>query len=429
MRHLPINKTLFIKNRQKLTKELKSNSVAIVFSNDEMPRNGDQNFPFRQSSDFFYLTGIHQEKSILIIYPDCPNKTYKESLLILKSNHYISTWEGVKLTPKDASDTSGIENVMWIDTYDTVIKELFQYADNVYLNFDEGTNSKSEVESRASRYAKALQVNHQGYQYLRLAPILNKLRMVKEPTEIEIIQYACDITGSAFKRVLQFVKPGVMEYEIEAEITHEFIRNGASGHAYHPIIASGSNALCLHYKENESECEDGKLILFDFGVEYANYSSDLSRTIPVNGKFTPRQKECYNAVLKVLKTAIKMIEPGITIENLHNEVCRIIESELISLGLFTRNDIKDQDPDKPMFSKYYPHGTSHFIGLDVHDTGTKYDILQPGMVLSCEPGIYIPEEGIGIRLEEDILITEDGCINLTKNIPIEVEEIEELMNR
>jgi len=429
MKYLPIKQQLFVKNRERFSKLLKPNSIAIFNSNDEMPRNGDQNFLFRQNSDMFYLSGIDQEQSILVIYPDCVRQEYREILFLRETNEHIAVWEGHKYTKAEATEASGIKNIVWLDSFDSVMKDLMSNAEYVYLNMNENIRLATIVPYRDVRFANEWKSKYPFHKYERAAPLVTKLRTVKSAEEVELIQEACNITGKAFDKVMRFVKPGVMEYEVEAEIIHEFIRNRANGHSYNPIIASGASACILHYVENNKPCKDGDLILLDFGAEYANYAGDLSRTIPANGKFTPRQKEVYNATLRVMKFAISKLVIGTTIDAYHAEVCKKMEQELIGLGLFTIEDVKKQAPNAPLFMKYYPHGTSHFMGLDVHDVGCKQELLQDGMVFSCEPGIYIPEEGIGIRIENDILITKNGPVDLMKHIPLEVEEIEAIMTK
>ncbi len=429
MKYLPIDQQLFISNRRRYVEHLKPNAVAIFNSNDEMPRNGDQDFPFRQNSDFFYLSGIDQAKSILMVFPDCPLEKYREALFVEETNEHIAVWYGKKYSKEEATAVSGIKNVFWLDSFDTALKEVMALCENVYLNINENPRYTNAVPYKDIRFANEMKLKFPLHKYERSAPIVSNLRMIKSETEIELMQEAINVTEMAFRRVLAFVEPGVMEYEVEAEITHEFIRNRANGHAYYPIIASGKSACVLHYIENNKECKDGDLMLLDFGAEYANYAGDLSRTIPVNGKFTPRQKEVYSACLRVMRAATKMLVPGTTLEKYHAEVCKIMDKELIGLGLYTEEDVKNQNPDKPMFFKYYMHGTSHFMGLDVHDVGTKQDVFKPGMVFSCEPGIYIPEEGIGIRIENDILVTANGPVDLMANIPVEIEEIENLMKK
>jgi len=426
MRYQPIDPELFINNRIKLEKKLKPNALAIIHSNDEMPRNGDQCFPYRQHSDLFYLTGLDQEKSILTLFPNHPDEKMREIAFIVETDDLMVTWYGHKYTLEQASKISGIQTIKWLGQFDGILRDFMSKAERVYLNIDENARFVTEVDSRNLRFVRSLKTSYPLHEYLRLAPHITELRLVKEPQEIDILRKACDITNDSFHRMLKYVKPGVMEYEVEAEITHEFIRQGASGHAYPPIVASGVNNNILHYNQNDRACEDGQLLLLDFGAEYANYAADCSRTIPVNGKFTPRQREVYEAVLRVMRQASKMLVPGITIDNYHAQVVKIMEAELIKLGLITQAGVDNQPEGKPAFFKYYMHGTSHFIGLDVHDVGTKQTPLRKGMVLSCEPGIYIPEEGFGIRLENDIVVAEDP-IDLMAHIPIEPDEIEALM--
>jgi Xaa-Pro aminopeptidase len=428
MRYQAISSELFTRNRIKIEKKMKPNGLAIILSNDEMPRNGDQCFPYRQSSDMFYLTGLDQEKCILTLFPNHPVEAMREIVFTVKTNDLMVTWYGHKYTFEEASRISGVKTIKWLDDFDGVLRELMARAHMVYLNQNENPRFTTDVPSRDLRFMQQLRSDFPLHNFERLAPLLSDLRMVKEDEEVSLIIKACEITGSAFSRVLSFVKPGVMEYEVEAEIIHEFIRNGANGHAYPPIIASGDDTCILHYNSNDKECLDGDLLLLDFGAEYANYAGDCSRTIPVNGKFTLRQRQVYEAVLRVLRKASRMLVPGTTIDKYHAEVCKIMEKELIGLGLFTEEDVANQDPANPLYFKYYMHGTSHFMGLDVHDVGTKQHTLAKGMVLSCEPAIYIPEEGIGIRLENDILV-DDEPLDLMVHIPIEPDEIEALMRK
>ena len=429
MKYLPVDSNLFTENRKRFSANMLPNSVAFFNSNDEYPRGGDQFFKFKQNADLFYLSGIDQEQSILMIFPDAPLEKYKEVLFLRETNEHIAVWEGHKYTKEEATATSGVKTILWLDSFPNVLKEVMAHAVNVYLNSNEHTRYDSDVPYRDLRFGLDLMKKFPFHHYQRSAPIMVKLRTIKQDIEIALIKTACGITRDAFLRILGFVKPGVMEFEVQAEIEHEFIRKRSDGHAYTPIIASGKSACILHYIENNRECKDGDLLLLDFGAEYANYASDLSRTIPVNGKFSPRQKDCYNAILRVMKQAIQMLVPGTTIDAYHKEVCKLMEAEMIGLGLFTAEDVKNQDPDKPLFMKYYPHGTSHYLGLDVHDLGFKQTVLEEGMVFSCEPGLYIPEEGIGIRIENDILVTNNGPVDLMADIPLEVEEIEALMAR
>lgn len=428
MRYQQIDPELFKINRLKLEKRLKPNALAIVHSNHEMPRNGDQTFPYRQNSDMFYLTGLDQEKCVLTLFPNHYDEKMREVAFIVETDDHMVTWYGHKYTIEQASNISGLPTVKWLSQFDGVLRDFMSRAQFVYLNLDENPRFVTEVDSRNLSFARKLQSDYPLHVYERLAPLITELRLIKEPQEIALLQKACNITGDAFTRVLEVVKPGMMEYEVEAEITHEYLRQGASGHSYPAIVAGGVNNNILHYNQNDQPLEDGQLLLLDFGAEYANYAGDCSRTIPINGKFTPRQREVYEAVLRVLRQAIKMLVPGTTIDTYHAAVCRIMEKELIGLGLITQADIDNQPKDKPAFFKFYMHGTSHFIGLDVHDVGTRQTFLQKGMVLSCEPAIYIVDEGFGIRLENDIVVDHEP-IDLMAHIPIEPDEIEALMAR
>ncbi len=428
MKYLPIDSRLFIENRAKFAKEMKPNTLAIINSNDEYPRNGDQFHPFRQNSDMFYLSGIDQAKSILVIYPDCKRELLREVLFVEETNDYMARWYGKKYSKPEATEVSGIRTVYWLDQFDTVMTDLMANTDGVYLNSNENIRFATDVQYADMRFIDQVKAKWPLHEYYRAAQILRDIRVAKSPIEVGLMREACDITEKAFRRLLKNVKPGMMEYQVEAEIIHEFLSNRATGHAYNPIVASGESACVLHYVENNKECKDGDLLLLDFGAEYANYAGDLSRTIPVNGKYTERQKACYNSVRSVMKQAISKLVVGNTIDEYHKEVCGLMEAEMIKLGLFTAEEVKNQDPNNPLFFKYYMHGTSHFMGLDVHDLGFKQEKLVPGMVFSCEPGIYIPEEGIGIRIENDILVTENGPVDLMETIPAEADEIEELMN-
>jgi Xaa-Pro aminopeptidase len=427
MRYLPIDNKLFIENRERYKAHLLPKSIAFFNANDEMPRSADQNYPFHQHPDLFYLTGIDQEQTLLVIFPDAPLPKYREILFLRKTNEHIAVWEGHKYTKEEARAASGIQTIMWTEDIPSVIPMLMNHCMNVYVNLNENDRFSSEVPYKELRFSNEMKAKYPAHFFHRSGPIMAQLRAIKSDFEIQVMQRAIDITEKAFRRVLRFVKPGVMEYEIEAEITHEFIRKRATGHAYTPIIASGPNANVLHYIDNNQQCKDGDVILLDFGAEYGNYAADLSRSIPVSGQFTERQRDVYNAVLRVMKQATAMLVPGNTIEKYHGEVGKIMEEELIGLGLLNRDEVKKQNPDMPLYKKYFMHGTSHFLGLDVHDIGNRYEPMKAGMVFTCEPGIYIPEEGLGIRLENDILITSKEPIDLMANIPLEVEEIEELM--
>ncbi len=427
MRYFPIDKKLFKENRRRFVEQLQEKSVAIFHSADQSPRNGDQYHPFRQQSDMFYLSGIDQEKSILVLSPNHPNKNLREVLFLIETNEQIATWEGHKYTKAEAKETSGIENIFWLNDFEFNLKEIMSEVENVYLNRNEYPKFFPDVEERNHREGEILKAKFPLHKYLRSAPLLAKLRMIKSEIEIELIKKACDITHKAFIKVLKTTSHKKFEFEIEAEIDYEFAINRATGHGYAPIIASGKNACVLHYIENDKQLNDGDLMLMDFGAEYANYTADMSRTIPVNGKFSERQKQCYNAVLRTFKELKKMYVPGQNINEINEKANKLMEKEMINLGLFTEEDIKNQDKEKPLFKKYFMHGVAHHIGLDVHDVGSKHEIFKPGMVLTCEPGIYIQEEGFGIRIENDILITNGKPIDLMGDIPVEVEEIEDLM--
>ncbi|UKM65839.1 aminopeptidase P family protein [Flavobacteriaceae bacterium GSB9] len=429
MKYTPIDSSLFIKNRKKFAKQMKPKSLAIFNSNDIYPISADSTMPFQQHRDIFYLSGVDQEESVLIIFPDCPKEKHREILFLKETNEHIAVWEGEKLTKEKAFETSGIKTVYWLQDMEKILFEIMTQCDTVYINTNEHYRANTEVETREARFTKWLKAKFPAHSVAKSNPILQKLRSVKEDIEIDLMKQACDITEKGFRRVLDFVKPGVWEYEIEAELMHEFLRNRSKGFAYTPIIASGNNANVLHYVENNQQCKSGDLILFDTAAEYANYSSDLSRTIPASGKYSERQKAVYNAVLRVKNEATKMLVPGTIWADYHVEVGKLMTSELLGLGLLDKADVQNENPDWPAYKKYFMHGTSHHIGLDTHDYGILTDPMEANMVFTVEPGIYIPDESFGIRLEDDVVIQESGePVNLMKNIPIEVEEIEELMN-
>jgi Xaa-Pro aminopeptidase len=427
MKYLPVNEFLFINNRKNFVSRIKLCSIAIFYANDEFPRSGDQNFVFKQNADFYYLTGIDQEQSVLLLFPDCPNSQYREVLFLRQTNEHIAVWEGHKYTKEEARRASGIENVYWLSEYNAILHSIINYAENIYINTNENDRFDFGVPYRDLRMLEELRLKYPLHHYERSAPVMRDLRAVKSDIEAELTKKACTITRDAFIRTLKFVKPGVTEYEIEAEITHEFLKQRATGHAYTPIIASGKNAVVLHYIDNNQVCNNGDVILFDFGAEYANYNADMSRSIPVSGKFTKRQRDVYDAVLKVMREATKLIVAGAIWNEYHDEVGKIMTSELITLGLLDKHDVEKQDPKMPAYKKYFMHGTSHHLGLDVHDFASRYKPFEVGNILTCEPGIYIPQEGLGIRLENNILITKDGNIDLMADIPVEAEEIESIM--
>lgn len=430
MRYKQISKSLYINNRKRLVTELKSGSLAVFNSNDIQPTNADGTMRFRQNNDLFYLTGIDQEETILVLFPDYPDKKFREVLFLRETSELIATWEGHKFTKDEARELSGIETVLWTSEFPKLLNAMLTMggAEFVYLNTNEHYRADVSVESRDARFIKWCKEKYPLHKYERIAPIMSKLRSVKSKEEIDQLQIACNITERAFRRVLKFVKPGVKEYEIEAEFIHEFLRNGSRGFAYEPIIASGADSCVLHYIENNKACQKGEVLLLDVGAEYGNYNADMTRTIPVGGKFTKRQKDVYNAVLRIKRAAMKLLKPGVLYYDYHKEVQKITESELIKLKLIDKNDLKKQNPAKPLFMKYFMHGTGHHLGLDVHDTGNMFAKMQVGMVWTVEPGIYIKEEGFGIRLENNVLIEKNGLKDLMKNIPVEAEEIEELMN-
>jgi Xaa-Pro aminopeptidase len=428
MKYLPVEKNLFIQNRKSFVSRLRPHSVALFNANDEYTRSGDQTFVFKQNADFFYLTGIDQEQSILLLFPDCPNPLYKEVLFLRQTNEHIAVWEGHKYTKEEARLASGIENVYWLQDFDAILHSIINYAEYIYMNTNENDRFLPGVPYRDLRLLDDLRRKYPLHHYERSAPILRDLRVVKSAIEVELTRKACNITRDAFIRVLKFVKPGVAEYEIEAEITHEFLRQRATGHAYTPIIASGYNAIVLHYTDNNQVCKDGDVILFDWAAEYANYNADMSRAIPVNGRFTPRQRQVYDAVLRVMKQATQMLVAGTVWNEYHEEVGKVMTHELIGLGLLDKHDVAKQDPQAPLYKKYFMHGTSHHLGLDVHDYASRYKPFEVGNILTCEPGIYIPQESLGIRLENDILITANGNTDLMADIPLEAEHIEEIMN-
>lgn len=427
-RYPHIDKQLFIQNRANFCRQMKPNTLAVFNSNDIMPTNADGTMNFRQNSDIFYLSGIDQEESILIIYPEASEAKFKEVLFLKETSEEISIWEGDKLTKAQAKEVSGVESVYWLSEFHTMFNTLMSYCEGIYLNTNEHSRAVVEVETRDARFIKWCKAKYPLHSYYRAAPVMQNLRAVKSPIEVALLQEACGITEKGFRRILPFVKPEVMEYEIEAEYLHEFVRNRSKGFAYSPIIASGFNACVLHYVDNALPCKAGDLLLMDVGAEYSNYAADMTRTIPVSGWFTPRQKAVYNAVLSVMRQATDMLQVGNVWDEYHTAVGEVMTKELVDLNLLSMNEVNAQSKEKPAYKKYFMHGTSHHLGLDVHDLGDKYRRFVAGMVFTCEPGIYIREESIGIRLENDILITKSGNEDLMKNIPLEAEEIEELMN-
>mgnify|MGYP000613074047 FL=1 len=429
MKYQPINSALFIKNRKNFASLMQKNSLAIFNSNDIYPISADSTMPFEQHRDLFYLSGVDQEESVLILFPDCPNENLREVLFLTETNEHIAVWEGEKLTKEAAFNTSGVQTVFWLQDLEKVLFEMTTYCDTFYINTNEHYRANVVTETREDRFTKWLLAKYPAHSVAKSNPILQRLRAVKDPIELDLMQQACDITEKGFRRILNFIQPGVWEYEIEAELIHEFIKNRSRGFAYTPIIASGNNANVLHYIENNQQCKAGDLILFDIAAEYANYKSDLSRTVPVSGKFSERQKAVYNAVNHVKKEATKLLTPGTIWKDYHVEVGGIMTAELLKLGLLDKADIQNEDKNWPAYKKYFMHGTSHHIGLDTHDYGLLHKPMEANMVFTVEPGIYIPEEGFGIRLEDDVVVQENGApFNLMGNIPIEADEIEDIMS-
>mgnify|MGYP000402441611 CR=1 FL=1 len=429
MKYDRINSELFIRNRKNFIEKMETSALAVFNSNDIYPVSADSTLPFEQHRDIFHLSGVDQEESILVISPFSKNEAHKEVLFLKETNEHIAVWEGAKLNKEQAFEVSGIKTVYWLDQFERVFKEMMAEVDTIYLNTNEHLRADTTVQTREGRFIKRIRKEFSAHQVRKSAPIMHKVRSIKHPVEVELMQHACDITKMGIDRLLKFITPGVWEYEIEAELIHEFVRNKSKGFAYTPIIASGKNACVLHYIENNGQCLDGEVILLDVGAEYANYSSDLTRSIPVNGRFTERQRAVYNSVLQVKKEAEKLLIPGTILKDYHLEVGRLMESELLKLKLIDQTDIKNQSAEWPAYKKYFMHGTSHFIGLDTHDVGLWNEPIEAGMAFTCEPGIYIPEENLGIRLEDDLVVqASGGPLNLMGDIPIEADEIEEIMN-
>jgi Xaa-Pro aminopeptidase len=429
MKYDRIDKALYINNRQNFTAQMAANTLAVFNSNDIYPVSADSTLPFAQHRDILYLSGVDQEESILVLFPNASNPAHREVLFLKETSELIAIWEGEKLTKQTAFETSGIQTVYWLQQFPTIFKQLMAEAQGIYLNTNEHLRANTEVETREDRFIKQVKQDYPAHQVHKAAPIMHKIRSIKHQIELDLMQQACNITEAGVRRLLGFIKPGVWEYEIEAELAHEFLRKRSKGFAYTPIVASGKNACVLHYIENNQQCQDGDVILLDVGAEYANYSSDLTRCIPVNGRFTARQKAVYNAVLHVKNEATKLLVPGTFMVEYHKQVGLLMEEQLVNLGLITMDDIKNQDPAWPAYKKYFMHGTSHFLGLDTHDVGLWHEPIAANMVFTVEPGIYIPAEGLGIRLEDDVVVQASGApFNLMGNIPIEAEEIEALMN-
>ena len=429
MKYDPISAQLFVKNRSKFMQRMKSKSLAVFNANDIYPIGADSTMPFEQERNLFYLCGVDQEETILLLFPDAVDPKHREVLFVRETNEHIAVWEGAKLDKAQATAVSGVQSIYWLQDFERIFFDLMGEAETIYFNTNEHYRQAVETQTREDRFIAKTKREYPAHNVAKSFPLLEEIRGVKEQEEIDLLQKACDITAKGFNRVLKFVQPGVWEYEIEAEYLHEFIRNKSKGFAYTPIIASGNNANVLHYIENNKQCKEGDLILMDVGAEYANYSSDMTRTIPVSGRFSPRQKEVYKAVNRVKDKATAMLVPGVLWKEYHKEVGLIMTDELLGLGLLDKADVQNQSADQPAYKKYFMHGTSHHLGLNTHDYGVLKTPMKAGMVFTVEPGIYIPAEGFGIRLEDDVVIQQSGApLNLMGHIPIEAEEIEELMN-
>jgi Xaa-Pro aminopeptidase len=428
MKYHPIDPQVFAANRENLKRLLAPNSLAVFNSNDTLPTNADGSLPLRANSDLFYLTGVEQEESMLLLYPDSHDEKFREVLFLREPNELAQTWEGHKLTKDEAKKVSGVERVAWLSEFSSIFRRVMCECEHVYLNSNEHKRADNLIETRDARFVRATQQQYPLHDYRRLAPLMHQLRAIKSPAEIELLQRACAITEAGFRRVARAVRPGVNEMDLEAEFAHEFIRRGG-GFAYSPIIASGANACVLHYVQNDQACGDGDLLLLDVGASYANYNADLTRTIPVNGRFSRRQKQVYSAVLRTLRAMIRAATPGKLPKDWQKEAENFMEKELVDLGLLKKSQIKRQDPDHPAVKKYFMHGIGHPLGLDVHDVAQTVHPIQPGWVLTVEPGIYIPGEKLAVRLENDIVVREGGNLDLMADIPIEADDIEDLMRR
>tara|TARA_B110000027_G_scaffold91220_1_gene96473 strand:+ start:27 stop:1319 length:1293 start_codon:yes stop_codon:yes gene_type:complete len=429
MKYDRINKELYIHNRKRFVMNMEESSLAVFNSNDTYPISADSSMPFQQHRDILHLSGVDQEESILLISPNASNPDNREILFLKETNEHIAVWEGAKLDKNEAFEVSGIKTVFWLKDFDRIFKQLMTEVTSIYLNTNEHLRADTTVETREDRFIKQVKFDFPAHQVRRGAPIMHQIRAIKHAIEVDLMQQACDITKSGINRLLGFIKPGIWEYEIEAELIHEFMRMRSQGFAYTPIVASGASACVLHYIENNKQCNAGDVILLDVGAEYANYASDLTRCIPVSGRFTDRQKAVYNSVLEVKNEAQKLLRPGITLVDYHKQVGLLMEAELLKLKLIDAADVKNQDPNWPAYKKYFMHGTSHYIGLDTHDVGPWNEPIKAGMAFTCEPGIYIPAEGLGIRLEDDLIVQESGDpFNLMGSIPIEADEIEDIMN-
>ena len=429
MKYLPLDAQLFVQNRERFIGRMQKNSITIFVSNDEVPSNGDAIFRFKQNSDLFWLSGVEQEDSMVILFPDNPDPKYREVLVLVRPNELKEKWDGKRLRVNEARAISGMQTIVWLDSIDALLQGWIHLADGIYLDSNENDRKASQVRSRDYRFIDEMRSRYPLHTYYRAARIMKDMRAIKTAFEVNVLQKAIDITDNTFRRLLKFVRPGVMEYEIEAEIVHSFLSQRATGEAYGSIIASGDRARTLHYVSNNAECKDGELILMDFGAEYGGYCADLTRTIPVNGKFSRRQKTVYNACLHLHDYAKSIMKPGISILDYTDKVGEEATQKFLKIGLLKRTEVKNEDPENRAYRKYLYHGISHHLGVDVHDLGTRTEPIKAGMVFTIEPGIYIEEEQMGVRIENNVWITRNGNRDLMKNIPITVEEIESLMKR
>lgn len=428
LRYPPLSAENYVRNRAAFAEAMSTGAMALFSSNDIYPTSADGTLPFRQDSNMLHLTGVDQEETVLLLFPNAHNPADREILFVTETNAEIAIWEGAKLTKAEATAQTGIRHVQWIGNLERTIQRLVTECSCCYLHQNEHTRAKIVVETREARFNRWFCETYPQVRIQRAAPILHRTRSVKSAEEIERMRHACGITRDGFNRVMNFLKPGVTEYEVEAEYLHEFVRKGSRGFAYTPIVASGANACVLHYIENSAVCKDGDVLLMDVGAEYGNYASDMTRCLPVSGRFTDRQRKVYNAVLSVMRDATKLLRPGVSLHDYHKQVGELMTEQLLGLGLIDNHDVAKQNPAWPAYKKYFMHGTSHFIGLDVHDVGLWHEPIRAGHVFTVEPGIYILEEGLGIRLENDIVVTEDGFDDLMGDIPLDAEAIEDAMN-
>ena len=429
MKYLPLSSDIFIGNRKRFVKEMQPNSIAIFVSNDEWPGNGDALHAFKQNTDLFWLSGINQEDSMVILFPDNPDPKFREVLVLVRPNELKEKWDGKRLRSKEATAISGMQTVVWLDTIEAPLQTWIHLADSIYLDTNENDRKASPIRTREYRYVDKMKLSYPLHDFKRAAKLMKELRSIKSKEEVAVVQKAIDITETTFRRLLQFIKPGVFEYEIEAEIFHSFLSQRSAGPAYGSIIASGDNARTLHYVSNNAKCKDGDLILMDFGAEYGNYCADLTRTVPVNGQFNKRQKAVYNACLQLHNYAKTILKPGISILTYTDKVGEEATQQFLKLGLIRKSDVKNEDKENRAYRTYLYHGISHHLGIDVHDLGTRTEPIKAGMLFTIEPGIYIEEEKMGVRIENNFWITRNGNIDLMKNIPITVEEIEGMMKR